>query len=1112
MAITECSPELTAHDTDFTVYAVDFSEPDTPLVGQGMLSGVLQSMMPGPASQQMPKMVTGRVTKNMLAVFNNSNRETLEVRLRLTESAKRQAQPSMDMQQQQSQQSRPMEQAMTPTGSAEWSSFMQSNPQIGQPSQISRVASPALSQGMPTTAARRDSFGPGPQHHIPLPDLQKIAPTPVDPANAPPKAQPSSRPSSRQSNRAPRKKPPTGRPRGRPRKKPVEGNTSGYEDGTEGEEGPAKKRAKTMVADKTLNNAFGTGPDSLRVAASTSGSLRNFRPIASSTEPTAGSHLQEVPRAPTPVPDGMGMPARGPKNSLLRRGSTMMSHETNLGPSNGSNAFSPNSQDDRSPESIAAATPAYSMDSPMDMGSSPPGPLNTQFMRSTPVSSPVLPPMPNMFSQDSMTDVGMLPEAVFQVPEPLQAKDQSFQFDLNGQDMAQMARYNTPMPTSTPAGPGDALPRLEPGPVRPQPVRPQQRQSTQEQKSKATVPTPPPTTDAIEKIISPPADEPQVDDDASPEPPQNVNEPTLPQPQTKDTTQAKKAAPKPKRQRKLARSHSAGPLALPVPASEPVGPSNLGQSLSFPSPPKPDAPAALRRANSTGPLNLPIPASDPVGPSGLSGMMPPSDAGFLGSDVLPPSSPPMGKQNKNFIKKHAIKQRLQEAIAKGEMPPYCSNCGAIETPTWRKIWAQNREGTPEYAEYSGEPGRITAIEIVKRDEDAKPVSYRLIKKALGSEDKKDDWQEILVCNPCGIWLGKYHEHRPRERWDKDASRVGQERKRRAPGANGGKKKSRSKSDAQAEPTPDPAPTTDAPVPVDDDVAQQIAALADQGRAGSQEDDRRSNPGSTHSRSNGTSQEPIDIEADAVMGTTKRLLFPSPRKDNSPKVLGELAINLVHTAEDKPVKSTLEKENLSTKDGSSNGEIDVDELEALFQSPARPSTPPPRAKQTDRSSAFKTPTRPTPSQRPVTRSVSRSMRSQRSIMSPNQQAPGTPSRTPRGALFPPGSALPRRSPRNHDPNFDQLGETPVTRTINQMLMSDPSGFLGPDSEMELAHLTGMGHAQSDMLDFGNFLSTDNMMPSSSPNKASFGVVDYDHSHAFDWEQWDAGMAEAESRGH
>jgi hypothetical protein len=503
-------------------------------------------------------------------------------------------------------------------------------------------------------------------------------------------------------------------------------------------------------------------------------------------------------------------------------------------------------------------------------------------------------------------------------------------------------------------------------------------------------------------------------------------------------------------------------------------------------------------------------------------MLPPSDAGFPGSDALPPSSPPLGKQNKNFIKKHAIKQRLQEAIAKGEMPPYCSNCGAVETPTWRKIWAQNREGIPEYAEYSGEPGRITAIEIIKRDEEAKPTAYRLIKKCLGGGDNKEEWQEILVCNPCGIWLGKYHEHRPRERWDKDASRVGQERKRRAPGANGGKpKKSRAKSDAQTEPTPDPAPTTDAPVPVDDDVAQQIAALAGQSqggnsfRADSQEADRRSNPGSTHSRGNGTSQDPVDLEADAAMGSTKRLLFPSPRKDNSPKVLGELAINLVHTSEDKPIKLTLEKENLS-KAGSSNDQIEVDELEALFQSPAaRPSTPPPRGKPSDRSSAFKTPTRPTPSQRPITRSVSRSMRSQRSIMSPNQQAPGTPSKTPRGALFPPGpgSSLRRRSPRNHDPNFDQLGETPVTRTINQMLMSDPSGFLGADSEMELAHLTaGMVHPHSDMLDFGNFLSTDGMMPSSSPNKVGFGHVDYDHPNAFDWEQWDAGMAEAESQGH
>ena len=38
-AVTNASPELTANaDNDYTIYAYDYSEPDTPLVGQGMLS------------------------------------------------------------------------------------------------------------------------------------------------------------------------------------------------------------------------------------------------------------------------------------------------------------------------------------------------------------------------------------------------------------------------------------------------------------------------------------------------------------------------------------------------------------------------------------------------------------------------------------------------------------------------------------------------------------------------------------------------------------------------------------------------------------------------------------------------------------------------------------------------------------------------------------------------------------------------------------------------------------------------------------------------------------------------------------------------------------------
>lgn len=1116
-ALVECSPELAGQDSDYTVYVVDYSEPDTPLVGQGMLSSVLFTMQPGPASQQPPKMVTGRVTKNLLAVFGKGNREILEVRLKLTESLKRQrpeSQPNMDMN---AYPARPMEQALTPTGSAEWNSFMQSNPQIGQTAQVSRVASPALSQHQQGPASRRGSFGPQMQQQ---PEPQRIAPTPVDAGSAPVKPQPSSRPSSRTSNRAPRRKPPTGRPRGRPRKNPVEGNTSGYEDGTEGEDGPAKKRAKTTVVDKTTNNAFGAGPDSLRISASTSGSLRNFRPVASAAEPSAAGHLQEIPRAPTPVPGASGsLPGRGPKSSLLRRGSTMMSQDMTSGLSltqsvDMRSAVSPNSQDERSPESMAAATPAYSMDSPADIGSSPPVPLSTSYMRCTPVSSPVLPPMPNMFSQDSMTDMGMLPEAMFQIPEPMATKEHSFhmQDGPQGQDMMPNATYNTPQPTSTPAGPTESLPTMTQQPFRPQPTRPIAAKPTEESSAQQNGPTPPPTTDAVEKTPSPQeAKDDQAENTETSQRQQFMTTATAmetAQPRQSEFVEPKQPAQKPKKPRKMARSHSAGPLALPIPASEPAGPSGLAHAISA----EPSQPS-LRRANSTGPLALPIAASDPVtGPLAHS-MPPPSDAVCPPSDVMAPSSPPAPRSNKNFVKKHAIKARLEEAILKGEMPPYCSNCGAIETPTWRKIWSQDHEGTPEYAEYSGEPGRITAIEITKRDDDGKPVAYRLIKKALGKMENKQDWQEILVCNPCGIWLGKYHEHRPRDRWDKDAARAGQERKRRNGGgaSNSRAKKSRSKSDAQKE-TLEPAPTTDAPVPVDDESARQIAALGghDQpvrgGATANLEVDKQEQPGSTHSRGNGSPEDPFDIDADSAMGTTKRLLFPSPRKDDSPKVLGELAINVVHTGEHRALRDALPQKSLPKTAGAQGEAAEADELEALFRSPGRPSTPPPSSKTIDRSAAFKTPTRPTPSQRPITRSVSRSMRSQRSIRSPNGQEPGTPSKTPRGGSSNMGSALRRRSPRNHEHGFEHVSETPITRSINQMLMSDPSGFLVGEHDLDFGTLN---HAHSDVLDFGNFLSTDNLMPSSSPQKNGFNEVDFSQSHNFDWSQWDLGVTEAKT---
>jgi len=80
------SPELVAKlDHDYTVYAYDFSEYETPLVGQGMLSWILASASPSPnaPADQSQTMVTGRVCKNILGLFSNGIKETLEVKLKL---------------------------------------------------------------------------------------------------------------------------------------------------------------------------------------------------------------------------------------------------------------------------------------------------------------------------------------------------------------------------------------------------------------------------------------------------------------------------------------------------------------------------------------------------------------------------------------------------------------------------------------------------------------------------------------------------------------------------------------------------------------------------------------------------------------------------------------------------------------------------------------------------------------------------------------------------------------------------------------------------------------------------------------------------------------------
>jgi hypothetical protein len=273
-------------------------------------------------------------------------------------------------------------------------------------------------------------------------------------------------------------------------------------------------------------------------------------------------------------------------------------------------------------------------------------------------------------------------------------------------------------------------------------------------------------------------------------------------------------------------------------------------------------------------------------------------------------------------------------------------------------------------------------------------------------------------------------------------------------------------------------------------------------------------GSVRSMASGTSRQsggtgsPAGSEND--MGATRRLLFPSPRKDGAPKVLDEVAVNVVHFPHRlvSPKEAMADQENLPAlprfpeTPGRCN---DVLLDQELFGTPPnRPTTPP--SKGSGFSLPFKTPTRATLGQhRPITRSVSRTIKSVKSVT----KTPGqldhllqTPSRSSSRDNGRPSSMLKKRTPgaifqpiHAHFALQDELHEaafeSPFTATLQQLLSEaneftadssshgidlDLTSLPNLDSEIDMHHqLSGAGNS----LDFSQFFSTDAVMPSSPP---------------------------------
>ncbi|KAK4242308.1 hypothetical protein C8A03DRAFT_29571 [Achaetomium macrosporum] len=1115
-AVVQSSPEILNQENDYTVYSYDYSEPNVPLVGQGMLSWNL-------ASQRDPQqqLTTGRVTRNLLALLNNGSRDTLEVRLKFTAVARpvrRTDDPSTVTVNETRSPKIPADTA------SEWNALVRSNSMLGHGPSVSAVSSPALAPAQLSHPPQQSQPASLPPANDPTPasmlsgnGTSSVAPTPAEPQgsadNAPSPAIPQATeamPRPRSSRPASRSRQPTGRPRGRPRKKPQEtGNTSAAEEATDGDEGPQRKRIKVIRTEYPAIAPFGAVPDSLRVAASTSGSLRTMRPVGAGGVVSAANHLQDVPRAPTPIPDGPLL-QQHPRRRVfenLARSESMTSMDQ---PGSGRSAAQNPSQDARSPAGSIAPSPdhGYSPEgSAGDLGSSPPVPRNIPYMRSSPpVLSPVLSTLPM-----SQADSGFM----------------SGGFDDLFDDVDML--HNLPQRQTQ-----DQMLPVPPLPVPSKPNRGKNGRA-QQQEQQPNFPF-------------------QEENPGPPEllPVKSIFNPAGKAKALNRHTAAASAQSGPKKSNGAASSaqpssHAAGSGFTEVSQQE-SGPTSV-RPMPVPERPEPEPVLPAQPASRPGSRGLPasdvpvpavpapaVPASDPVANAAAPVLTLPravaSEAPCPPSDLEPP------RYSKNLVKKQSIKERLEIAIEKGESPPFCNNCGAIETPTWRKIWTRDFDGQPEFHEFSDKPGCVTMVEVLVKDPDGLPSKYRMVKKNLGPKDDKKQWVETILCNPCGIWLAKFRAHRPPERWDKDAARLNAPRRKRDSKANNSRsKKSRTKSDAQANPTSEAYFTTDPVGPAGDDSPKVVvgAIVGGGGRAGACSEQQgvavledkplnfqrspRRFMGSTHSRGSGTADSPIAVEDDDL-GSTRRLLFPSPRRDGVPKVLGELALNTVHTGTHAPeTKSAAAGEEGDSRQERSGTPVrqghDDLEQELFGTPPKRPSTPPPKA-----SGPFKTPTRPTPSHRPITRSISRSIRSVRSIpRSPSQLLPNnllqTPSKTPRPGYVNGGgsSSSKRRTPRSTtahlhahfvlDGQEQQMQmeiqyESPFTATLHQLLSEandfitgSPSRVRAEDLDLsnlqQLQDVAGQNHEGHDAatMDFGSFLGTDLIMPDSPPLVRSAG---------------------------
>jgi hypothetical protein len=482
------------------------------------------------------------------------------------------------------------------------------------------------------------------------------------------------------------------------------------------EEGPARKRARLMQADWQGRSNFGGRAESLRVTASTAGSIRTFRPSLDN------SALQSDlgPRAPTPRPGEKFRKPSIPQPSNLRR--TSFTDMNSPAPMSEASFF------DDGQCSQAASSP--------DIPSSPPMYLQDDFQ---PPSSPFLPDFPlhtdSGFQSDLPTD---FPQSDLPVPATNTVIDEN--------EVARKLKWQqTRLKRNATMEWNMYQPPVE------QTVHRQQQVSvdtTNMQKSLSAIGIPvavkKPRKSRAKRSTTPNGSPP-----ASGSFPPDT-EGTLRQ-QEQDDSSAKLASTSAETNEKqhilpaesannddqssTEQSQGPGTMSITLPKRNPL--SRQGKRPTI---------KRLPRANTWS-----YPSSD------VDGIILSSDANTNSWAYTDAGTPepqnqdgekPKPRSGSGAVRQRSIVNALQKAVAAGETVKYCMNCGAINTPTWRPWWIRVEYGTGEDVQTGPETG-IHCVEPVRKDDDGKVLTYRVYKQwsALTPEERDSQmFEQLMLCN------------------------------------------------------------------------------------------------------------------------------------------------------------------------------------------------------------------------------------------------------------------------------------------------------------------------------------------------------------------------------